>query len=117
MKWSATFPARFEELIGGEPYRSVAEKLGISKATVGAYLNGTREPKRPVLMSIANYYGVDPVWLMGADVPKYKKSAPAESDESLSEDKRYLVDKIMSLSDEEVRRLRTIVDQVLALRG
>ena len=46
-----------------------------------------------------------------------RKKAPVESDESLSEDKRYLVDKIMSLSDEEVRRLRTIVDQVLALRG
>lgn len=46
-----------------------------------------------------------------------RKKAPAETDESLSEDKRYLVDKIMSLSDEEVRRLRTIVDQVLALRG
>jgi len=45
------------------------------------------------------------------------KKAPVGTDESLSEDKRYLVDKIMSLSDEEVRRLRTIVDQVLALRG
>ena len=37
--------------------------------------------------------------------------------EVLSEDKRYLVEKIMSLSDDEVRSLRTIVDQVLALRG
>lgn len=37
--------------------------------------------------------------------------------EELSEDKRYLVEKIMSLSDAEVRGLRAIVDQVLALRG
>lgn len=37
--------------------------------------------------------------------------------EDLSEDKRYLVEKIMSLSDAEVRGLRAIVDQVLALRG
>jgi hypothetical protein len=37
--------------------------------------------------------------------------------EDLPEDKRYLVEKIMSLTDDEVRGLRTIVDQVLALRG
>ena len=37
--------------------------------------------------------------------------------EDLSEDKRYLIKKIMSLSDDEVRGLRAIVDQVLALRG
>lgn len=37
--------------------------------------------------------------------------------EDLSEDKRYLVEKIMSLSDDEVRGLRAIVDQVLQMRG
>lgn len=36
--------------------------------------------------------------------------------EGLSEDKHYLINRIMSLSDDEVRSLRTIVDQVLALR-
>jgi len=121
VKWSADFPRRFEELIGGEPYREVADKLGISKATVGAYLTGKREPKKPVLLSIANYYGVDPMWLMGADVEKYSENRKAPDTfvdvEELSEDKRYLVEKIMSLSDAEVRGLRAIVDQVLALRG
>lgn len=37
--------------------------------------------------------------------------------EGLSADKRYLVDLVMSLSDDEVGKLRAIVDQVLALRG
>ena len=37
--------------------------------------------------------------------------------EGLSEDKRALVKRILALSDNEVRGLRAIVDQVLALRG
>lgn len=107
MKWNATFPERFAELVADEPYREVAVKLNISKATVGAYLNAKREPKRPVLLSIAAYYGVDPMWLMGADVPKYKKEAPAESGEGLSESKKAVVDFVMSLSDDEARELLT----------
>ena len=45
------------------------------------------------------------------------KKAPAGFGEDLSGDKRYLIDTILSLTDDEVRSLRTIVDQVLALRG
>lgn len=113
MKWNATFPERFAELVGDEPYREVAVKLNISKATVGAYLNAKREPKRPVLLSIAAYYGVDPMWLMGADVPKYKEALKAEKSpdtlidiEGLSEDKRELIKYVLSLSDVEARVLR-----------
>lgn len=52
------------------------------------------------------------------EAPENKKVPDTFVDvEELSEDKRYLVEKIMSLSDEEVRGLRAIVDQVLALRG
>ena len=71
MEWVSTFKERFAELVGEEPYRVVGPKLGISKATVGSYITGKREPKRPVLLSIAHAYGVDPLWLSGADVPKY----------------------------------------------
>lgn len=116
MKWTSNFPERFAELVGDEPYREVAVKLNISKATVGAYLNAKREPKRPVLLSIAAYYGVDPVWLMGGDTPKYKDPEAQKSPgtvidaEGLSEDKRKLVDYVMSLSEEEVRLLRRMFD-------
>ena len=37
--------------------------------------------------------------------------------EDLSEDKRYLVKRIIALPDETVHRVRTIVDQVLDIRG
>lgn len=37
--------------------------------------------------------------------------------EELPDDKRYLVELVISLSDDRVRRLRSIVDQVLELQG
>ena len=116
MKWEESFADRFSSLIEGRTYQEVSDLLEMSKATVSYYATGQRKPKTPALKHIAEKFGVDPVWLMGADVPKYKK-IPAGVGEDLSEDKRYLIEKIMSLSDDEVRGLRTIVDQVLALRG
>lgn len=113
--WSGDFCKRFEDLIGNEPYREVAQKTGLGKSTVCAYLQGNRVPKTNNIKSIARAYGVDPLWLMGADVPKYKE-APGKS-EGLSEDRQHIVDCVMQATDEEVRALRGIVDQVLALRG
>lgn len=48
-----------------------------------------------------------------------KKKTPdtLEGIEGLPEDKKYLVSKILSLSDAEVAGLRAIVDQVLSMRG
>ena len=112
----STFAERFSELTEGKTVVEAGELLGISKATVSAYKTGARSPKTPVLKHIAAYYKVDPLWLMGMDVPKYNSEAPAGEGEGMSEDRAYLINKVKSLSDEDVRALRTIVDQVLALR-
>lgn len=51
-------------------------------------------------------------------ISKNKKAPDTLIDvESLSEDKRYLIETIISLPDDKVRSLRTIVAQVLVLRG
>lgn len=72
--WSDTFAQRFKELAGEATYRELSDKLGISKSTICAYLNGDRVPKVGPLTAIAERYGVDPMWLMGSDVPKYKQA-------------------------------------------
>lgn len=115
VQFVAEFKDRFAELIEGMTVVEAGKVLGISKATVSAYTTGKRSPKVPVLNSIAHYFNVDPLWLLGADVPKYKKS-PVENDEGLSEDRAYLLSRIDSMTDNEVRALRAIVDQVLSLR-
>lgn len=71
----ASFPERFSELIDGMTFTQVGEEIGVSKQTVSAYANGKRNPKKPVLRAIADHFGVDPAWLLGYDVPKYKKQS------------------------------------------
>lgn len=113
---TASFPERFKELVGETPYREIGEMLSISASIVSYYISGKRSPKVQTVAFIANEFGVDPVWLMGYDVPKYKKT-PEPEPESLSKDKAELVELINGLSDDEVSVVLSIVRQALALRG
>ena len=119
----ATFSERFSELTEGKTCREIADEvseylepgLTISKSAVHNYLSGLRSPKTPILAAIARRYNVNPVWLLGYDVPKYKET-PGKT-EGLSEDRQHIIDWVMRATDDEVRALRAIADQVLALRG
>lgn len=48
----------------------IAALLGVSKQTVSAWKNGTRSPKKPTIVAIANRMNVSIEWLMGLDVPR-----------------------------------------------
>ena len=115
MKRVSDFTERFNELMRDTTVTQASDFLGIGKATVSSYMSGARTAKASFLTRIAEAYGVDVLWLMGYDVPKYNET-PAGEGEGMSEDRAYLIDRVKSLSDEDVRALRTIVDQVLALR-
>lgn len=68
----ATNKDRLIELFDADPRNdtAIAEQFGVSKQAVSAWRNGTRSPKKTVLIEIANYYKVSIEWLMGFDVPK-----------------------------------------------
>lgn len=47
-------------------------KVGVHKSTVLRWENGeTGKIKLPIIEALADYYNVNPVWLMGYDVDKY----------------------------------------------
>lgn len=49
-------------------------KVGVHKSTVFRWENGeTEKIKLPILEALASYYSVNPVWLMGYDVPMEKE--------------------------------------------
>ena len=68
----ATFRERFTSLCDSNPTTdtALAEKLGVSKQTISSWKTGRRSPKKPMIVSIANFFGVSVDWLMGYDVPK-----------------------------------------------
>lgn len=66
--------------IRGMKQSELCEKTKIPKSAISQYLSGLFEPKQDRLHIIAQALDVDPVWLMGFDVPmeKGKESSPSE---------------------------------------
>ena len=75
----------------------LCEKAKISKSTLSEYLKGLYEPKQDKVFILSQALNVDPVWLMGYDVPmekkeesKINKGSPTEL--QLSEGEKVLLD-------------------------
>lgn len=49
----------------------LADDIGMSKQAISTYTTGIRFPKRPVVQAMAEALGVNPLWLMGYDVPMH----------------------------------------------
>lgn len=67
-----TLQDRLIELFDEDPRNdtAIAAELGVSKQTVSAWRNGTRSPKKPMLLRICDLYHVGIEWLMGYDVDR-----------------------------------------------
>lgn len=59
------FAERFHELRGEESQQAFADRVGISRPTVGFYENGERLPLADALKQIAERCGVSSDWLLG----------------------------------------------------
>lgn len=61
----------------------LCQKTKIPKSALSEYLKGLYEPKQDRLLIMSEALNVDPVWLMGFDIPmekEYKKSSSDEED-------------------------------------
>ena len=74
----ATFQERFAELFdeSNKTTQELADKLHVSKQTVSAWKIGTRHPKEPTIIAIAQFFGVSEIWLMGYDAKKEAQNIP-----------------------------------------
>lgn len=66
------FAKRFSELVKNSSIDipKLAEMLGIkSKSTIYRYMNGEMAPKIPMVKYSSEIFNVNPLWLMGYDVP------------------------------------------------
>ncbi len=73
--------------IRGMRQSDLCEKTKIPKSAMSQYVSGAFEPKQDRVFLIARALDVDPVWLMGYDVPMEKKEEPAAKINSPSEPK------------------------------
>ena len=77
--------------IRGMKQADLAELTGIPKSAISHYIKGSFEPKQDRVFVIAKALDVDPVWLMGFDVPMEGGKEKSPSEPSLTEGEKLLL--------------------------
>ena len=70
----------------------LCEKTKIPKSAISQYLSGAFEPKQDRLHIIANALDVDPVWLMGYDVPMERQEKNSPNEPTLTEGEQMVLE-------------------------
>lgn len=78
--------------IRGMKQSELCEKTKIPKSAISQYLSGLFEPKQDRLYIIAQALNIDPVWLMGFDVPMEKEKEISPSESQLSEGEQLMLE-------------------------
>ena len=76
----------------GMKQSELCEKTKIPKSAISQYVSGSFEPKQDRLFLIAQALDVDPVWLMGFDVPMEKEKKDSPSEPQLTEGETLLLE-------------------------
>lgn len=71
MEWVSSFADRFRSLTEHQTVQQAADFLKVGKTSIVYWQSGQRKPKIPTVNYIAQKYGVNSLWLLGGDVPKY----------------------------------------------
>ena len=69
----------------------LAEITGIPRSAISHYIKGSFEPKQDRVFVIARALDVDPVWLMGFDVPMESEVKQNPSEPELTEAEKLLL--------------------------
>lgn len=107
----ATFRERITELVDSSPKSRtvIANEFGVAKQTLSAWLTGQNSPRLPVVVALAEYFGVSLEWLNGFDVPKYEIRSvvpePAKEESASDDEIRILIPGSSKLSPEQHKRL------------
>ncbi|MBP5442274.1 MAG: helix-turn-helix transcriptional regulator [Treponema sp.] len=68
----STFQERFTQLVSesGKSLVQLSKELHISNQSLSTWRSGTRSPKEPTIIAVAEFFRVNVQWLMGFDVVK-----------------------------------------------
>ena len=77
-KMVSNFSERIKELHikSGLNQQDFANKIGVIKSLLNRYINRGDKPKYDKIIQISNNLGINPLWLMGCDVPMHSIVTP-----------------------------------------
>ena len=86
--------------IRGMKQAELCNRTKIPKSSISLYLSGAYDPKQDRLYKIANVLDVDPVWLMGYDVPMERDKTTSPDKVELTEGEKVWLELYHKLSSE-----------------
>ena len=102
--------------IRGMKQYELCEKTKIPKSAISQYLSGLFEPKQDRLHIIAQALDVDPVWLMGFDVPMEKGNESSPTEPELSEGEKVLLDLFNRVPEDQQQLVLQMIRAALGSR-
>ncbi len=98
---------------------SLCARIGKTRSYLSEIASRHRNVPDEYIPELAAALHTTPAYLMGEtdDPSPETKKEPAGMADGLTEDKRFLIECTMNMSDENVRKLRAIVEQVFLERG
>ena len=79
----------------------LCQKTKIPKSALSEYISGAYEPKQDRLFLMAQALDVDPVWLMGFDVPMEKENKIPPSEPSLTEGEKLMLELFRKIPEDK----------------
>lgn len=109
------FSKRLKDLMDtrNETIYTLADVLHLSPPTISRYANAEMAPKITTIEVLANYFSINPVWLMGYDVPKSlpNKTVKTNDDVTIATDaERSLLKKYKALDGKGKHTVETVAD-------
>ena len=107
----ATFAERIREYMTQNGIKAIdlAKRFHVSRSTISQYVNGAVVPKRDRLVLIADVLNIDPLWLMGYDVPPERQNVVTSD---LTQDEARVISAYRNASEE----IKTAVKAVLGVK-
>lgn len=91
--------------------QELAEKSGVSKASISQYINGSHSPSNISSGKMGKVLNVDPLWLMGFDVEMRREL----SSESAKNDMVFL-EKFSLLNERDKKIVMSMIDSMLSTK-
>ena len=79
----------------------LCQKTKIPKSALSEYLKGLYEPKQDRVLMLAETLNVDPVWLMGFDVPMEPTNKKISPHDSITEGEQVMLDLFRQIPEDQ----------------
>ena len=92
--------------------RELSEQADVKESSVSHYVNGSHVPSTISAGKMARILNVDPLWLMGYDVPM-ERTAATSSTRTLLADETRLLDKYQQLNSDGKQKATEYLDDLV----